>query len=601
MSVANLTRRVSALRAGVARRVINPPLGIKRPGIRLFADPIQAIESDLTATVLVLAAGGSRAAIVACDLCAIPVSVVDRLRRRIAAVLDTTVEHVLINESHTHSGPALPEFIPEPPEQAALQQAYQDEMEQAVVEAAQEAGGTLQAARIGAGWGECAIAAYRRERGPDGTDHLGEVPGAPTDPSVGVVRVDDLGGRPIATLFSYGCHPVTMGPHSHVASSDFPGAARAVVEAALGGTALFLQACGGNINPVTGIGAEVDCRDNKDRIGAMLGGEVVKVAAGIRTHVRRGAKRPIDTLASVSVWPWEPVRGESESTVAVAERTLDLDFVDLPSAEKAQAIHDRWHRELAEAESGGGHHWDVAIARRFAHWSERLVVAVRDGAPRFPMPVQVLRVDDIAWLGIGAEVFFETGLAIKGRSPLAHTQVLGYSAGLRCYLPRAEDYPDGGWDIDARYAVPDLFFQRTACRWRCAPIQRIGCQRRRWSCCTRSPAADPAGDPTDGRRTRARGVARACVEHLRRELPRIPIGSGRASRHRVHTGNSPQEIPPNRHLPDSRSGPCTSPIAALRADTSDRTKQAGVEIAYRSSRHLSRSFSSQSATWLDCQ
>ena len=450
---------MSALRAGVARRLINPPLGIKRPGIRLFADPIQAIESDLTATVLVLAAGDSRAAIVACDLCAIPVSVVDRLRRRIAAVLDTTVDHVLVNESHTHSGPALPEFIPEPPEQEAVQQAYQDTMEEAVVQAAQEAGATLQPARIGAGWGECAIAAYRRERRADGSDHLAEVPGAPTDPSVGVVRVDDLGGRPIATLFSYGCHPVTMGPHSHVASSDFPGAARAVVEGALGGTALFLQACGGNINPVTGIGAEVDCRDNKDRIGAMLGGEVVEVAAGIRTHVRRGAKRPIDTLASVSVWPWEPVRGESDCALAASERTLNLDFIELPSPEKAQSIHDHWHRELAEAQSAGGHRWDVEIAKRFAHWSERLVAAVRDGAPRFPMPVQILRVDDIAWVGIGAEVFFETGLTIKASSPIAHTQVLGFSAGCRTYLPRAEDYPDGGWDIDARYAVPDLFFQ----------------------------------------------------------------------------------------------------------------------------------------------
>ena len=450
---------MSALRAGVARRVINPPLGIKRPGMRLFADPIQAIESDLTATVLVLAAGDSRAAIVACDLCAIPVAVVDRLRGRIASVLDTTFEHVLFNESHTHSGPALPQFIPEPAEQAAVQQAYQDEMEGAVVQAAQEAQGALQEARIGAGWGECAIAAYRRERAPDGTDHLGEVPGAPTDPSVGVVRVDDLGGGPIATLFSYGCHPVTMGPHSHVASSDFPGAARAMVEGALGGTALFLQACGGNINPVTGIGAEVDCRDNKDRIGAMLGGEVVKVAAGIRTHVRRGAKRPIDTLASVSVWPWEPVGGEPERAVVAAQRTLDLEFVELPSTEKAQAIHDHWHRELAEAQSAGGHRWDVAIARRFAHWSERLVAAVRDASPRLPMPVQVLRVGDIAWVGVGAEVFFETGLTIKASSPIAHTQVLGYSAGCRTYLPRAEDYPEGDWDINARYAVPDLFFQ----------------------------------------------------------------------------------------------------------------------------------------------
>ncbi len=191
----------------------------------------------------------------------------------------------------------------------------------------------------------------------------------------------------------------------------------------------------------------------------MLGGEVVKVAAGIRTHVRRGAKRPIDTLGSVSVWPWEPVRGELECSLTAAERVLALHFIDLPPAEKAQAIRDRWHRELEEAERGAGHRWDAAIARRFAHWSERLAVAVRDGDPRLAVPVQVLRVNDVAWVGIGAEVFFETGLAIKACSPVAHTQVLGYSAGCRCYLPRAEDYPDGGWDIDTRYAVPDLFFQ----------------------------------------------------------------------------------------------------------------------------------------------
>ena len=41
--------------AGAARRTINPPLGIGKIGGRLFGDPIQAIESDLTATALVLA------------------------------------------------------------------------------------------------------------------------------------------------------------------------------------------------------------------------------------------------------------------------------------------------------------------------------------------------------------------------------------------------------------------------------------------------------------------------------------------------------------------------------------------------------------------
>ena len=61
------------LLAGVERININPPIGIKRPGIRLFADPIQSIESDLTATALVLKHNGNKIAIIACDLAFIPI------------------------------------------------------------------------------------------------------------------------------------------------------------------------------------------------------------------------------------------------------------------------------------------------------------------------------------------------------------------------------------------------------------------------------------------------------------------------------------------------------------------------------------------------
>ena len=40
---------------------VNPPLGTGKAGLRLFGDPIQAIESDLTATALVLAGRGDEA------------------------------------------------------------------------------------------------------------------------------------------------------------------------------------------------------------------------------------------------------------------------------------------------------------------------------------------------------------------------------------------------------------------------------------------------------------------------------------------------------------------------------------------------------------
>ena len=50
----------TTLYAGAARRAINPELGTGMPGLRLFGAPIQAIESDLTATVLVLSDGDAR-------------------------------------------------------------------------------------------------------------------------------------------------------------------------------------------------------------------------------------------------------------------------------------------------------------------------------------------------------------------------------------------------------------------------------------------------------------------------------------------------------------------------------------------------------------
>ena len=71
---------MSNILAGVKRININPPIGIKRPGIRLFADPIQSIESDLTATALVLKYDQIKIAILACDLAFIPITVDKKCR-----------------------------------------------------------------------------------------------------------------------------------------------------------------------------------------------------------------------------------------------------------------------------------------------------------------------------------------------------------------------------------------------------------------------------------------------------------------------------------------------------------------------------------------
>ncbi len=446
------------LRAGVARRVVDVDLGMRGPGMRVWCDPFVAVESDLTITALVLSWSGRTLVILGCDLLLVGFDTAGEVRRRVAEAVGTPMSHILLNCSHTHSAPGTSEWLTaDDEEQRAMELRFEARITRAAVDAAAAASGSLQPARIGSGWGEAPIGVYRRETGPDGHDHLGEVPGRPIDRSVGVLRVDDLAGRAIATTFSFGCHPVLMGPRTRATSSDYPGSARAVIEPA-GGTSLFLQGCGGNINPRYGIGFEVDCRDTKDREGSILGAEVSKVAAGIRTNVRRGPRTLLGSVG-ISLWPWLPVDGPTGGHLGAAHRTLALPLSEMPSLETALDLEKRYTQELAVLRAKRASIAEISVARRWAQWSERLVGAVRAGLTTTEIVIQAVRVNDIALLALSVEPFFETGLAIKQRSPIAHTQVIGYSNGHAGYLPRAEDHPVGGWSVNERYAVPDLYPQ----------------------------------------------------------------------------------------------------------------------------------------------
>jgi hypothetical protein len=54
----------------------------------------------------------------------------------------------------------------------------------------------------------------------------------------------------IGILFNYGCHPTSLGPGNMHISPDYIGAAREILEAQYGGTALFLQGASGDTGPM---------------------------------------------------------------------------------------------------------------------------------------------------------------------------------------------------------------------------------------------------------------------------------------------------------------------------------------------------------------
>ncbi len=157
------------LQAGAARRVVNPPLGTRQTGFRLFGNPVQAVESDLTATALVLADGATKVVVIGIDLSIVGIDLSLRgqrpaqpMRVAVAEALDVPVAHVLLNTSHTHAGVALPDYMPDTPEQMRLKERYRDFLAAALVAVAVEADARLQPARIGCGWGESTIGVYRQ-------------------------------------------------------------------------------------------------------------------------------------------------------------------------------------------------------------------------------------------------------------------------------------------------------------------------------------------------------------------------------------------------------------------------------------------------------
>jgi hypothetical protein len=451
-----LEHESDGLTAGFSRIDLDPEPGLPGPGLRLWGEPFRGQTTPLTMGALVVRSAGETAVVMASDLIFIPDAFARRVRDRVAGIAGTTREHVLLNASHDHAVPPLPggQYWGD---NAAVER-FGNAVEQAMVDAVTAAAKKQQPARLGVGFGSSPISVYRRARGPDGRDHLGEVPDHPVDPAVGVWRFDDLSGSAIGVIFSFGCHPVLHGPRTFTYSSDYPGAARAVVERNIGGTALFLQACSGDVNPRYGIGAEEDPRETVEREGTVLGAEVVRIASEIRTAHRRGPQTPLPGFG-ISLWPWLPVSEHPSPTVRGVERLLDLPMSKLPALDEARRIQAEHHAKLAELDASGAPWLDRHIQRRWVEWSDVLVDAVERRQTTVPVVVQALRIGDAAIAAVAMEAFSATGMAIKSRSPFPHTQLVGVSNGFHGYLTRGPDLPPDGWKATERYAVPDLYAQ----------------------------------------------------------------------------------------------------------------------------------------------
>jgi hypothetical protein len=444
-----------AFRAGVGRAPITPALTVPHAGwgaqTHLFAE---GVETDLWATVLVLAGDGELAAIVDVDLVAVTMSDAEAIRAEVARVLGIAPARVRVTETHNHAGPPPSSWAWMKEGTAALRR-YYEHLPDLAASAALTAVRGLRPARVAAGAGESRVAVNRRERAPDGRMTTGVNFDGVIDPQVFVVRIDGADGRPLAAIVGYTMHPTTMGPTNRYISADWPGHLKRTVEGITGATCLFAQGSTGNVGP----GPEGFTDDPRviQRLGGAVGSEAARVYFGLRIPPARFRhERVWESGAPLGKWMVVP-EAEVEPKVRVVARELRLPLrpqVSLPDAEAQteaarKRLNDLVHRRAPAAEVEAA----TFVTKRAAMTLARSQAYA--GRSELPIELHLLQIGPAVLAGIPAEPFAEIGLAIKSRSPFPHTWFGGYVGGWSGYIPMPEEYPRGGYEVETSPFTPD--------------------------------------------------------------------------------------------------------------------------------------------------
>ncbi len=412
-------RQAVAWKAGVAREVITPETSVWLAGYGSRRAPEGKLH-DLWMKALALeSADGGRAVLITSDFQGVPRSMSDRVFARLKDELGLTRAQVMFTFSHNHCGPRLGDdlidYYPVDAEQESLVREYTDRMVDRTVRLVGRALSGMVAARAATGMGRATFAVNRRNNPEAEVPRLiaeGKLRG-PVDHDVPVLRVDRLDGQPLAILFGYACHPTTLSFTQWC--GDYPGFAQLEIEQAIPGTtAMFVNTCGGDQNPLPRRTVEL-CQS----YGRQLA-----------TGVLEALKKPLQPIAP---------------KLRTAFEMIELPYLEVMTREQLTQFAG-----------------DSAAIK--ARWAKRLLHQLEAGA-RFetgsPYPLHAWRLgNDTLLLGMGAETVVDYSLRFKNEYG-PQTWVCGYADDMLAYIPSRRVWDEGGYE-----GGWNLFeYGRPALRW----------------------------------------------------------------------------------------------------------------------------------------
>ncbi len=408
--------------AAVAKSVITPKESIWMAGYAGRKGPSESVLQDIHAKALALEdAEGGRMVFITLDLIGIPKIMRVNIESAALKTNGLRPEQLLLNASHTHSGPmlgvyALPKgdgklvpvytMVPDEEKEMRAKQAleYRAYLEKEIGNLITETLAHLKPCTVNWSHARCGFSMNRRTPVKDGWKNFPN-PDAPVDQEVPVLQIHSLEDKKplIGVMFGYACHATTMGTMEM--HGDWPGFAQTFFEEDNPGTvALFLNGASGDQNPYP--------------------------RRFVRFLERHGRSMATAIEAALQTAP-TPIRGPLRSAIAWPE----IKYQAPPTRE-----------ELVER-SKSKNSWDASYGKFLLDTLDE-----KGSLPKsYPIPVQVVRFgDSLTLAAIGGEVVVDYALRLKKelgeKTNGAPVWFSGYSNEVPTYIPSRRVLEEGGYE-----------------------------------------------------------------------------------------------------------------------------------------------------------
>ncbi len=425
----------SKLEVGFARVNVTPSIGA--PIIGYYIErKTEGVLDELEVNAVAFKVGEQSAIVMSIDNCGLTRIKLDPIREKISLITGVAADAVFIHCTHTHTGPGASLTFGENDD---LLKEYWAMLARKCVDAAYLAMSDLKSAKIGYAIGEAKKVAFiRRFRMKDGTimtnpgvdnpaikEPIGEV-----DERVNVLRIDRENAESVV-IANFGNHPDTVG--GSLISADWCGFTRRLVERAIENTkCIFLNGAQGDVNHVNVHPRGGDFNDMfNDFDGCSRG-------YGHARHIGR-------VLAGAVMQVYDKVNYVETDGIEFIKENVDIPS-NMPTAEQLPIA--RKYVELHRNGRDDEIPYKGMMLTTVVAESERML-RLEHGPKFFTLPISVIKLGNIAFVGLPGEPFTQIGREIKateGFDLILPCCCTNDSAG---YFPATDAYREGGYEARA--------------------------------------------------------------------------------------------------------------------------------------------------------